>query len=220
MKTDIIYIRKLCYEKYSCITRTILLVEMLRISIKNFEDARKEGQYYTATCSHVHESEEIDFVAKKRSTWYCNMRSKGFKTKVAFLDEKPVGFLHIVPIEFSHWGPIGKDLMVILCQHVETGAKGKGIGRALLQAAEQETIKDDKKGLVVCAYYYEDFWFMLALFYEKHDYKPIIRKKMTKEGDKNFLDEEAILWKILMKLLNPLLFQGQIINFNLLKGKQ
>ncbi|MFW9905871.1 MAG: hypothetical protein ACFFFH_16235 [Candidatus Thorarchaeota archaeon] len=30
---------------------------MSEISIKNFEDAGKEGQYYTAACSHIHESE-------------------------------------------------------------------------------------------------------------------------------------------------------------------
>ncbi|MFX0053212.1 MAG: GNAT family N-acetyltransferase [Candidatus Hermodarchaeota archaeon] len=176
---------------------------MSRVSIKNFENAGKEGQYYTATCSHVHESEESDFATKKRSTWYRKMHSKGFKTKVAFLDEKPVGFLHIVPIEFSHWGPIGKDLMVILCQHVETKAKGKGIGRALLQAAEEETIKEGKKALVVCAYYYEDFWFIPALFYERHGYKPVTRQRVTREGEKNFLEEEAILWKVFDESAEP-----------------
>ncbi len=51
---------------------------MPRISIKNFENAGEEGQYYTATCSHVHESEESDVAAKERSAWYRKMHSKGF----------------------------------------------------------------------------------------------------------------------------------------------
>jgi len=179
---------------------------MARISIKDYENAGEEGQYYTATCSHVHESEESDFAAKKRDAWYSKMHSKGFKTKVAFLDEKPIGFLHIVPIEYSHWGPIGKDLMVLLCQYVTPKMKGKGIGQKLLQAAEEESRKAGKKALVVCAYYYEDFWFMPALFYEKHGYKPVIRQKVTREGEKNFLDEEAILWKVFDESAEPPVF--------------
>lgn len=102
----------------------------------------------------------------------------------------------MVPIEYSHWGPIGRDLMVILCQYVRNEGKGKGIGHALLRAAEEEAKREGKKALVVCAYYYEDFWFMPALFYEKHGYTPVVRQKVTREGEKNFLDEEAILWKV------------------------
>ena len=34
---------------------------MAKISIKDYENAGEEGQYYTATCSHVHESEKSDF---------------------------------------------------------------------------------------------------------------------------------------------------------------
>jgi GNAT superfamily N-acetyltransferase len=192
---------------------------MSRISIKNFEDAGEEGQYYTATCSHIHESEESDIAAKKRTAWYHKMHSKGFRTKVAFLDDKPVGFLHIVPIEYSHWGPIGKDLMVILCQYVATELKGKGIGHALLQAAEEETMKEGKKALVVCAYYYEDFWFMPGLFYEKYGYKPVIRQKVTREGEKNFLDEEAILWKVFDESAEAPRFPVPNYQFNPIEGK-
>ncbi|MFW9917935.1 MAG: GNAT family N-acetyltransferase [Candidatus Thorarchaeota archaeon] len=192
---------------------------MPSILIKNFEDAGAEGQYYTATCSHVHESDESDMAAEVRSAWYSKMRSKGFKTKVAFVDEKPAGFLHMIPIEDSHWGPIGKDLMVLLCQYVPEGMNRKGIGRALLQAAEEETKKERKKALVVTAYYYEDFWFMPALFYEKHGFTPIARQKVTTEGEKEFLDEEALLWKVFDESAESPRFRKPNYRFQPVKGK-
>lgn len=49
---------------------------MPKIRIKDFKNAGEEGQYYTATCSHVHESEESDMAAKERSAWYRKMYSK------------------------------------------------------------------------------------------------------------------------------------------------
>lgn len=192
---------------------------MTTIVIKNFENAGKERQYYTATCSHIHESEESDMAAEKRSVWYKKIRSKGFRTKVAFFDEKPVGFLHMVPIESSHWGPLGKDLMVILCQHVANEVRGKGIGRTLLQTAEEETKREGRKALVVCAYYYEDFWFMPGLFYEKHGFNSVLRKKVTKKGEKDFLDEEAILWKVFDKSAEPPRFPKPNYHFHAVKGK-
>jgi hypothetical protein len=91
--------------------------------------------------------------------------------------------------------------------------KGKGIGHALLQAAEEETLREEKKALVVCAYYYENFWFMPALFYEKHGYKAVARQKVTREGEKNFLDEEAILWKVFDESAEPPRFPNPKYHF-------
>ena len=192
---------------------------MPTIEIKNLENAGEEGQYFTATCSHVHESEESDAAAVIRSKFYEKMRSRGFKTKVAFFDKKPVGFLHLVPIEFSHWGPIGRDLLVILCQYVSSALKSKGIGQALLRAAEEETINEGKKALVVCGYYYDDFWFMPALFYEKHGFTPIARKKVTNIGEKDFLDEIAILWKVFDKSAEAPRFPMPNYSFQPIDGK-
>jgi hypothetical protein len=36
------------------------------IVIKNFENVGEEGQYYTTTCTHVHESDESDMAAEVR----------------------------------------------------------------------------------------------------------------------------------------------------------
>ncbi len=192
---------------------------MEQIEIRDYENAGADGQYFTATCSHVYESEESDQAAKVRSAWYKTMRANGFRTKVAFLDANPVGFLHLIPIEYSHWGPIGQDLMVILCQYVDIKLNRKGIGKALLQAAEAETIKARKKALVVHGYYFKDFWFMPAAFYEKHGYEPIVRKKVTKEGEKMFLEEEALLWKVFEESAEIPSFPTPHFTFQPVKGK-
>ncbi|MFX1513884.1 MAG: GNAT family N-acetyltransferase [Promethearchaeota archaeon] len=192
---------------------------MPTINIKNFENAGEYGQYYTATCAHVHESEESDAAAETRSEWYRKMYPLGFRTKVAFIDEKPVGYLHLIPIEHSHWGPLGEDLMVIYCLNVHNEMKGKGIGRALLQAAEDETKKQGKKALVVEAYYYEDFWFIPALFFERNGFIPIERKKVIKEGEKDFLDEAAILWKVFDESAEPPCFAVPNFEFQPIENK-
>ncbi|MFX0124933.1 MAG: GNAT family N-acetyltransferase [Candidatus Hodarchaeota archaeon] len=157
--------------------------------------------------------------AKVRRAFYEKMRPHGFRTKVAFWDGKPVGYIHTVPIEYSHWGPIGKDLMVILCQYVAKEAKCKGIGRAFLQTVGKEAKKEGKKCIVVCAYYYEDFWFIPALFYEKYGFKPIVRKKVTNIGEKEFLDEIAILWKVFDESAEPPHFPIPNYSFKPIKGK-
>ncbi|MCK4224564.1 MAG: hypothetical protein KAX39_05245 [candidate division Zixibacteria bacterium] len=86
------------------------------------------------TCSHVSESDEIDACAKRRTTWLKNMYEKGLRVKVALLDNKPVGFLYVMPIEVCPWGPLGKDLSVIPCLFVLNKEKSKGVGSSLLFA--------------------------------------------------------------------------------------
>ncbi|MFX1532767.1 MAG: GNAT family N-acetyltransferase [Promethearchaeota archaeon] len=181
---------------------------MSSIIIKELEEAGEAGQYYVSTCSHINESDEMDTGGKKRLAWLMKMHERGLRAKVAFLADEIVGFLHLIPIEYSHWGPIGKDLMVLLCMYVPDKWKNKGVGKVLLQAAEEETRKQRKKALVTYGYY-GDFWFMPASFFEKHGFLPIKRRKVSREGEKEFLDEEAILWKIfdetaeLPHFLNP-----------------
>ncbi|MFX0015306.1 MAG: hypothetical protein ACFFB2_09400 [Promethearchaeota archaeon] len=41
------------------------------------------------------------------------------------------------------------------------------------------------------------------MFYEKHGYIPIESKKLTTEGEKDFLDEIAILWKVFDASVTP-----------------
>ncbi|MFX0097467.1 MAG: GNAT family N-acetyltransferase [Candidatus Hodarchaeota archaeon] len=191
---------------------------MSSVVIKDLNDAGKEGQYFVSTCSHVNESDEIDSCAKKRLTWLNKMHEKGLRVKVAFLAGEPAGFLHLIPIEHSIWGPIGKDLMVLPCMYVLEEQKTKGLGKALLQAAEEETKKQGKKALVTYGYY-GDFWFMPASFFEKHGFSAVALRKVVRQGEKDFLDEEVILWKVFDETAESPQFLTPRFEFRPVEGK-
>jgi len=191
---------------------------MSTIKIKDLDDAREEGQYFVSTCTHVNESDEINISAKKRLAWLKKMHDIGLRVKVAFLEGKPAGFLHLIPIEYSPWGPIGKDLMFSPCLCVDDKWKGKGLGKALLQAAEEEARKQEKKALVTYGYY-GDFWFMPASFFEKHGFSVVERRKVTSEGQKDLLNEIVLLWKVFDETAEPPQFLNPKYEFKPVDGK-
>jgi GNAT superfamily N-acetyltransferase len=134
------------------------------IEIHNMEPA---DEYFVGTCTHLDESEEIDACARRRLTWLRAMHPKGSRAKVASLDGKRAGFLHVIPIEFCPWGPLGRDLMVIPC--LVSVSKGHGVAKALLAAADEEARNQGRKGIVTIGYYH-DFWFMPASFFEANGF--------------------------------------------------
>jgi predicted N-acetyltransferase YhbS len=153
-----------------------------------------ESHYYVSACGHCNESDETDSCAKMRQDWLINMQKKGARTKVAFIEDNPVGFIHLIPIEVSTTELIGQDLMVIPCLAILKNWEGKGVGRALIQEAENEARAQNKQGLVTIAYY-GDFPFMPAGFFEKTGFNVIDRRKVTAVGEQGLLDDEAILMK-------------------------
>jgi len=146
-------------------------------------DMTPEDEYFVSTCSHTNESDEIDACGRSRAAWLREMHGQGLRTKVALLDGAPVGFAYVVPIETSPWGPIGQDLMVLPCLWVLPAAQGKGAGRALMDAAEEEARRQRHKGIATTAFY-GDFWFMPAGFFEKLGY-----------GRARVSGKKAIFWK-------------------------
>jgi thiol-disulfide isomerase/thioredoxin len=154
------------------------------MGLMEIRDMDKTSEYFVSTCSHINESEEIDACSKRRTAWFKKMERKGLKIKVAFFDKNPAGFLYLMPIEVSPWGPIGKGLLVIPCLYVLNKNQKNGLGKILIQEAEKEAKKQKKKGIVIFGYYW-DFWFMPAAFFEKLGYK--VAQKRGKE---------AILWKV------------------------
>jgi predicted N-acetyltransferase YhbS len=155
-------------------------------------DMDANSEYFVSTCGHVNESEEMDVCSRKRLAWFRNVREKGFRVKVAFLDDKPAGSLCVMPIEVCPWGPLGRDLSVVPCLSVLNEAKGKGIGRSLLIEAEKEARRRGRKGIVTYGYYL-DFPFMPAPFFEKIGYSAA-KRKAWRAGE--FCGDEAILWKV------------------------
>jgi L-amino acid N-acyltransferase YncA len=166
---------------------------MSTIKIREMDETT---EYFVSTCSHVNESEEADACGERRLAWFKKMREKGFRVKVALEDDKPMGFLYVMPIEVCPWGPVGKDLSVIPCLFVPNEKTRKGTGSSLVAEAEKEARSQGKKGIVTMAYY-GDFWFMPAAFFERYGFSPVEKpRKVTSEGEKEFLDKEAILWKV------------------------
>lgn len=147
-------------------------------------DAEPADEYYVGTCGHVNETDEIDACAQRRIAWLRSNAEAGLRVKVASLDSRPVGFLYAMPIEISPWGPLGHELLTIPCLVVSESAQRKGIGRALISAAEEETRRQGRKGLVTVAFYH-DFWFMPALFFEECGFSVAKQR-----------DSAAILWKV------------------------
>jgi GNAT superfamily N-acetyltransferase len=148
-------------------------------------DMDATDEYFVGTCSHVHESDEIDACAQRRVAWFHDAHAQGFRAKVALLDGQRVGVLYVLPIEICPWGPLGQDLLVVPCLFVQQDAAGKGAGKALMAEAEKETWRQGRKGLVTMAYYH-DFWFMPASFFEGCGFAVAKRR-----------GNEALLWKVL-----------------------
>lgn len=147
-------------------------------------DMREEDEEFVSTCTHVRETAERTAAGQVRLPYLREQQEHGHRTKVALADGKHVGFIFLMPIEISPWGPVGRDLMAIQCLTVEAEVHSLGVGRLLVEAAEEEARKQSKKGIAVTGYYH-DFWFMPAAFFEKLGYELIERKGTW-----------AFLWKV------------------------
>lgn len=146
-------------------------------------DMAPDDVYYVSTCSHTHESDEIDRCGRARAAWLQEAGAQGARVKVALLDGRQVGLIYLLPIEVCPWGPLGEDLMVIPCLFVQQKWLGKGLGRALLVAAEEETRRQGRRGIVTEAFHHE-CWFMPAPFFLRHGYVEAQRRGTL-----------AVLWK-------------------------
>ena len=189
------------------------------MSTIQIRDMDATSEYFVGTCTHVDESDEIDACAKRRIIWLRNMYKRGLRVKVALLDDRPVGFLYVMPIEVCPWGPLGKDLMVIPCLFVLNKQKNQGAGSALIAEAEEEARRLRKKGIVTTGYY-SDFWFMPAPFFERRGFSLVGKiRKVTSEGQEEYLNKEVILWKVLDSSVEPPEFLKPNYQFKSISGK-
>lgn len=146
-------------------------------------DMTPDDVYYVSTCSHVRESDEIDACGRARATWLRGAWTRGARVKVALVDGRQVGLIYLLPIEICPWGPLGDGLMVVPCLFVQQRWTGGGLGCALLDAAEEETRRQGRGGIVTEAFHH-DSWFMPASFFERHGYVEAHRQGSA-----------ALLWK-------------------------
>lgn len=146
-------------------------------------DMLPEDEAFIGTCAHVGETEEKDACGHRRVAWLRDRIPHGVRSKVATVDGRRAGFLYVVPIELSPWGPIGEDLLVLPCLFVVPEETKQGIGRLLVADAEAEVERQGRKGLVAMACNHEA-WFMPRAFFEELGFEVADRRGM-----------EVVLWK-------------------------
>lgn len=132
-------------------------------------------------------SDEIKEAGNHKEHWYDKMKDKGLRVKLVLDDDKVGGMIQYMPIEHSTVD--GKDLYFINCIWVH-GYKNKGVGnlqkkgmgKALLQAAEADVKERGAKGIAAWGLSLP-FW-MKASWFKKHGYKKVDKIGM-----------QVLLWK-------------------------
>ena len=170
-------------------------------------DMQVEDERFVGSCTHVCETEEWDASCQRRIPWLRDQCEKGLRIKVAIVEGGHAGFLYLMPIEMAPAGPIGQGLSVIQCLTVKEEVQNRGVGQALVAAAEEEARRQGRKGVVVTGFYH-DFWFMPAPFFEKCGFTVAKRNGNV-----------AILWKVIDDSAETPSFLERRYQFTPVEGK-
>jgi GNAT superfamily N-acetyltransferase len=132
-------------------------------------------------------SDEIKEAGHHKEIWYHRMKDKGLRVKLALDDQGTVGgMIQYVPIE--HSSVEGSGLYFINCIWVHGHRQGRGnfqhrgMGKALLDAAETDARELGAKGIVAWGLLVPVF--MRASWFKKHGYRSVDR-----------LGIQVLLWK-------------------------
>jgi GNAT superfamily N-acetyltransferase len=132
-------------------------------------------------------SEQMKEAGDHKERWYRRTKDMGLRVKLALNDEGQVGgMIQYLPIE--HSPAEGTDLNFVHCIWVHGykqgrgDFRGRGMGAALLAAAEEDSRAQGKKGLVVWGLSIPVF--MRAAWFRRHGYKAVDRIGM-----------QVLLWK-------------------------
>ena len=139
-------------------------------------DGETEGPFFR--CLHDEEPENPRVIEVRRC-WHSKHKDKGHRAKVLVLDTgEVVGLCQYLPIEHSPF--IGEDLLAILCiwvhgyDHHVGNQQGKGYGRSILDAIEDDARSSGFKGVVAWG---KDFpYWNPVSFYEHLGYSRVDQK--------------------------------------------
>ncbi|HRY72856.1 MAG TPA: GNAT family N-acetyltransferase [Spirochaetia bacterium] len=133
-------------------------------------------------------SAEFDDEGGRKLAWYGRMREKGFRVKVAREEGKAVGMIQYGPAELA---PIeGKGLYYVYCVWVHGYKEGvgnrqrRGLGKALLRAAEEDARALGAKGLA--AWGLRLPFFMRSSWFKRQGYEVADRDGMAELVLKRF----------------------------------
>jgi len=121
-------------------------------------------------------SEEMKEAGNHKEVWYREMKEKGLRVKLALDDSGQVGgMIEYMPIENAP--AEGSDLYFVSCIWVHGYKQGRGdfrkrgMGKALLRAAEEDAEDLGARGMVAQGLWLP-FW-IRASWFKKHGYKKV-----------------------------------------------
>jgi GNAT superfamily N-acetyltransferase len=157
-------------------------------------------------------SDEMKLAVTKKEEWYSKMKDRGVKVKVAIDDDKEVaGMIQYTPA--NELFVDGENITFINCIWVHGHSQGlgnrqgKGMGQALLKAAENDAKSLGSIGIAAWGIP-EKFW-MSAIWYEKMGYKEVDRDGWTVLVWKPFKDN-ASAPKLIKKKKTPTTTPGKV----------
>ncbi len=153
------------------------------MNVIDISDSNKE-----LFCSCLEDwSDEIKEAGNHKALWVDRMQKKGLRVKLAVDDRGTVGgMIQYLPVEHSMVE--GRNLYFINCIWVHGHKQGrgnfqkKGMGKALIRAAEEDARSLDAKGLVAWGLILP--FFMKASWFKKQGYHAVDRMGM-----------QMLLWK-------------------------
>ncbi len=162
-------------------------------------DLNDENKHLYFVCL-LDRNAEMKEVANHKEDWYNKMKDKGLGVKLAVdNDGKYGGLIQYMPIEHSFAG--GKDLYIINCIYVLGSKKDggnfrkKGMGRALIKAAEDDVRKRGAKGMAAWGVSIPAF--MRASWFRRNGYRKVNKKGIMVLLWKPFSDDvRPPVWEV------------------------
>jgi GNAT superfamily N-acetyltransferase len=165
-------------------------------------------------------SDEMREAGDLKRTWLQRMRDRGLRVKVAVDESGTIGgMIHYGPIENVPVQGIGLYYVYCVWVHGYRQGRGnfqrKGMGTALLKAAEEDARRRGAGGLVVWGVSLPVF--MRAAWFRKHGYVEVDRSGMMRLLWKRFREESAApSW--MKSDRRPELVKGKVVVTSVING--